>query len=103
MVDITPIQHVEMVDGEAMIRGRRVKAKMVASMVVNAAAAIDEVMEQYEISRAAVYAALAYYYDHQDAIEQEFRDAEAYVKKEGISAVEHLEQLRARLAKQNPE
>ncbi len=95
-MDAAPISHIEIVNGQAMIQGKNLKAKLVAAMVVKAGANIDETMEQYDLSRSEVHAALAYYYDHQEAIEQSFREAETYVKQVGISADEHIAQLRAR-------
>ena len=98
-MDIAPVHHVEIVDGQARIKGTPFKAKLVASMHVIAGASIEEVMEQYNLSRAQVYAALAYYYDNQEEIEQSFRDAEAYVREVGISSEELATKLQAR--KQN--
>jgi uncharacterized protein (DUF433 family) len=95
-MDGTPISHIEIIDGHAVIRGRRLKAKLVASMYVKGGATIEEIMDQYDITRAEVHAALAYYYDHQDAIEESFREAEAYAREHGISAGERLAQIHAR-------
>jgi uncharacterized protein (DUF433 family) len=82
-----------------MIIGKPVKAKWVASMHVKAGAPIEEIMEHYHLSRAEVHSALAYYYDNQEAIEQEFRDAEVYVKEFGISSQELIARMRARREK----
>lgn len=53
-------------------------------------------MEEFGLTRAEIHAALAYYYDNQEAIEQEFREAEFYVREHGISADELIERLEAR-------
>ena len=68
-MDAIPINHIEIKDGRAMIRGKNLKAKLVAAMVLKAGATIDETMEYYSLSHAEVYAALAYYYDNQDEID----------------------------------
>lgn len=92
-MDAIPIQHIEINNGQAVIKGRRLKAKLVASLHIKAGASVEEVMQQYELSRAEVHAALAYYYDNQEAIEQSFQDAEQYVHEVGVS----METLKARL------
>ncbi len=95
-MDGVPIQHIELVDGQAVIKGKRLKAKLVASLSVKAGASIEEVMEQYDLSRGEVYSALAYYYDNQEAIEQSFEDAEAYARETGISVDTLIAKLRAK-------
>jgi uncharacterized protein (DUF433 family) len=102
-MDIAPENHVEIVDGQAMIKGKYVKVKMIASMFVRAGAPIEEIIEQYDLTPAEVHAALAYYYDHQAAIEKDFREGEALARQIGIPAEEHLAQMRARLPKQGTE
>jgi len=94
-MDTAPVNHIEIINGKAMIR-RRYKAKIIASMIVNAKSSIEWVMEEFDLTRAEVHAALAYYYDNQEVIEQEFREAEAYAHEHGISADELIEQLEAR-------
>lgn len=98
-MDAVPEQHIEIIDGQAVIKGRRLKAKLIASLHTKAGASIDEVMDQYDLSRSQVYAALAYYYDNLEAIERSFADAEAYVRDMGISAGDLKTKLRARQAK----
>jgi uncharacterized protein (DUF433 family) len=100
-MDAIPVNHIEIIDGTAVIAGRNLKAKMVAAMVVKWGETVEETMEHYELSHAEVYAALAYYYDNEEAIERSFREADEYVKRVGISADEHLAQLRARLPKKD--
>lgn len=100
-MDAIPVSHIEIVDGQAVITGTRLKAKIVAAMVIKAESTIEEVMQQYDLNRAEVYAALAYYYDNQAAIEQSFRDAETYAREFGVSSDELIAKLRAR--KSQPE
>jgi len=40
----------------------------------------DEIAAEYELTLADVYAALAYYYDHQLEIDQSIRESEAFVE-----------------------
>jgi uncharacterized protein (DUF433 family) len=94
-MDAAPISHIEIINGKAMVGGRY-KAKLVAAMIVKAGASIDEAMEHYGLTRAEIHAALAYYFDNQRAVEQSFRDAEAYARDIGISADDLVQELRAR-------
>jgi uncharacterized protein (DUF433 family) len=98
-MEIAPINHIEIVDEQPMIRGRRVKVRMIASMYVRAGAPIDEIMEQYNISAAEAHAALAYYYDHKDAIEAYWEEREQLLHEIGTPLEEHIEQLKARQSK----
>ena len=95
-MDSVPIQHIEIRDGQAVIKGRRLKAKLIGSLHVKANASIEEVMEQYDLTRSEVYAALAYYYDNQDAIERAFQEAEDYAKEVGIASDALKDKLRSR-------
>jgi len=95
-MDAVPIQHIKIENGKAVLTGTHLKAAIVAAMVVKAGATVDETMAHYALTRAQVHSALAYYYDHQAAIEGAFEEAEAYVRRTGIAAEQHLEELRRR-------
>lgn len=74
-LNLPPVPHIENRDGQARIAGRNVKVKMVLSRLLHGTGAtIDEVMEQYRLSRGEVYAVLAYYYDHKEAIDRFFEE-----------------------------
>ncbi len=74
-LDLPPVAHIELRDGQARIAGRQLKVKMVISRLIHGTGAtIDEVMEQYSLSRAEVYAVLAYYFDHKEAIDRFFEE-----------------------------
>ncbi|MCI0551434.1 MAG: DUF433 domain-containing protein [Anaerolineae bacterium] len=45
------------------------KAEMVARMYVGTGYTIEDVMEQYNLTAAEVHAAIAYYYDNQEALD----------------------------------
>lgn len=69
------VNHIEIRDGQARIVGSNVKVKMVISRLFHGTGAtIEEVMEQYNLSRADVYAVLAYYYDHKNEIDRFFEE-----------------------------
>jgi uncharacterized protein (DUF433 family) len=93
------INHIRLENNIAYVEGRGyLKAEMVARMHVDEAASIEEVMEQYHLSEAQVYACLAYYYDNRAALDAEHEAAWAEIRANTIKGSEHLAQLRARLA-----
>jgi uncharacterized protein (DUF433 family) len=98
MMDAAPVNHVQVINGKAYIlsNGRRLKAKVIAATVVRGGVSIEETMAYYELTRSEVHAALAYYYDNQEAIEQAHREAEEYLQKYGISSDELKASIRAR-------
>jgi uncharacterized protein (DUF433 family) len=90
-----PVSHIEIVDGNAVIQGRNIKVRMVAGMYLKAGATIEQVMEQYDLSRAEVHAALAYYYDNQAAFEQE-EDLVPLIEEARQASAARLERMRAK-------
>lgn len=96
-VDYPAINHIEIRDGQARIAGRNLKVKMVISrLLYGEATTIEEVMEQYNLSRAEVLACLAYYYDYREAIDQHFQEQEEAVHQAAVPLDELLAQMRAR-------
>lgn len=91
-LDLPPVPHIEIRDGQARIVGRSVKVKMVISRLIHGAGAtVDEVMEQYSLTRGEVYAVLAYYYDHKEAVDRFFEE-EDRVAREKIPSRDTLKQ-----------
>jgi uncharacterized protein (DUF433 family) len=89
-VDFTPVSHIEIRDGQARIAGRNLKVKMVISRLFHGTgASIEEVMEQYSLTRSEVHAVIAYYYDHKDAIDAHF-EAEDQMADENIPSLDSL-------------
>jgi uncharacterized protein (DUF433 family) len=96
-VNYPPIQHIEIRDGQARITGRNVKVKMIISRLIHGTgAAVEEVMEQYQVSRSEVLACLAYYYDYRDAIDKHFQAQEDAVHQTAVPLDELLTRLRER-------
>lgn len=74
-VDFSPINHIEIRDGQARIAERHVKVKMVISRLIHGEpTTIEAVMAQSNLSRAEVLACLAYYDDYQAEIDRHFRE-----------------------------
>jgi uncharacterized protein (DUF433 family) len=100
-VDFPPIEHIEIRNGQARISGRQTKVKMVISRLLNGTGAtVNEVMEQYNLSRAEVLACLSYYYDYQEAIESHFTAQEQAAREAAIPLDEVVTQLRNRKLQQ---
>lgn len=96
-----PVHHIEIIDGNAIITRRHLKAEVVAAMVVYAGATIDETMAYYELTRSEVHAALTYYYDNKEAIDRGFAEAEAYVRAHGTDIKDKIAELQARMKAMN--
>ena len=96
-VNYPPIEHIEIREGQARISGRNTKVKMIISrLLYGTGATVEEVMEQYNLSRAEVLACLSYYYDYQDAIEKHFEDQENALHETAIPLDTLLKQLQKR-------
>jgi uncharacterized protein (DUF433 family) len=63
--------------GKPRIAGTRITVADVVLMHRRLGRALEEIAGTYDLSLAAVYAALAYYYDHKDDIDQSLDEEEA--------------------------
>ena len=84
MVDVIQ-QHIEIVDGvggpKPRIAGSRIRVQDVVIWHERMGLSADEIVEQHPtITRADVYAALAYYWDHRDEIERAMVEEHAFVE-----------------------
>jgi uncharacterized protein (DUF433 family) len=93
-----PVQHIEIIDGQAFVARQRVKVKMIVNMHLRGGAPIEDVIEQYDLTEAEIYAALTYYYDNKAAFDHQYDEDQALLKQIGISAEEHIAKLHARQA-----
>ncbi len=86
-VDFPVVNHIEIRDGQARVVGRNLKVKMVISRLIHGTgASIEEVMDQYDLSRSEVLACLEYYYDHREAIDLVFEMEEQELAKAALSS-----------------
>ncbi|HJX38246.1 MAG TPA: DUF433 domain-containing protein [Anaerolineae bacterium] len=98
----TLTQHIEITPdvrgGRPRIAGRRITVSDIVIMHVKMGRSVDEVACEYDLALSDVYAALAYYYDHRQEIEQEMqadRDfTEAFSKENPSLLQERLKALR---------
>ena len=74
-------QHIESTpairSGRPRISSTRISVDDVAIMYVHLGQCVEEIVAKYELTPAAVHAALAYYYDHKAEIDQTISDDNA--------------------------
>ncbi len=81
--------------GKPRLAGRRITVADVAWWHVQEGRPVEEIVAQYELTYAQVYAALAYYYEHREAIDQ--READDIAEAESIRH-RYPSKLQAKLA-----
>ena len=91
------INHIEIRDEQAYIRGTNKKAELVARMYVGTEYSIEDVMEQYNLSAAEVHAAIAYYYDNQDVLDARHQQAVQWAEENALT----LDKFKAKIASRN--
>lgn len=76
----TQVQHIDDSRKRPVISGTDIKVSQIASEVEHLGMTPDEIVEAHpHLTLADVYAALAYYYDHRDSVQQDWREAREYV------------------------
>jgi uncharacterized protein (DUF433 family) len=75
-IDITP----GVAGGKPRIAGHRITVQDVVLWHERMGKSADEICAEYELKLADVYAALAYYSDHRDAIDQSIEQSNAFVE-----------------------
>ncbi|MDX2141016.1 MAG: DUF433 domain-containing protein [Chloroflexota bacterium] len=95
-----PVQHITVENGKAFVGERRVKVKMVARLYLNGVT-VEQVMEQYDLSAAEVFAALAYYHDNRDSFKAEEIALQPMIDSGVHDTKERLEKMRQRAAKKD--
>ena len=102
---VAEIKHIELVEGKygimPVIAGTRFKVHDIVGMYVLGTSTIDWIVENFELSPAQIHAALAYYYDHQEQIDQEIADDEALTREVGTPIEDALARMRARAKANN--
>ena len=88
------INHIEIRDEQAYIRGTNRKAEMVARMYVGTEYSIEEVMEHYNLSAAEVHSAIAYYYDNQVTLDARHQQAIQWAEENALT----LPKFKAKIA-----
>ncbi|MGL4513896.1 MAG: DUF433 domain-containing protein [Lacipirellulaceae bacterium] len=74
--------HPDKCGGKPCVAGTRVRVWDVATHVEHFGETPDQVLHAYpHLSLADVYGAMAYYWDHREEIEQQMKEADAFVEK----------------------
>jgi uncharacterized protein (DUF433 family) len=78
------VQHIEITPGirggRARLRGTRITVDDIVVMHLRLGLSLPEIAGKYDLSPAAIYAAMAYYYDHRDQIERSIAEDRAYAE-----------------------
>jgi uncharacterized protein (DUF433 family) len=80
--------------GQPHIAGTRITVSDIVIMHLKLGQSVPEIAGDYNLSLASIYAALTYYYDHQEEIEQRMADDEAFAE---AFKQQHPSKLQARL------
>lgn len=84
MGTLTLDRHIEttpgILGGKPRIAGHRISVQNVVNWHERLGMSADEIATEYELTLAEVYAALAYYYDHQAELDEQFRRDEEFVE-----------------------
>jgi uncharacterized protein (DUF433 family) len=75
-IEITP----DVRSGKPCLAGTRIAVADIALMNLRLGQSLEEIAGKYDLPLAAVYAAMAYYYDHQTEIERNLEDDLAFAE-----------------------
>ena len=75
-IEITP----GICSGKPRIAGRRITVAHIAIWHERMSKCADEIATEYDLTLADVYAALAYYFDHREEIDQSIREGEEFAE-----------------------
>jgi uncharacterized protein (DUF433 family) len=87
-MEVTLNQHIEITpgvrSGKPRIAGTRMTVADIATMYLRMGQSLEEIAGKYQLSLAAVHAAMAFYYDHREEIDQRTADAETFAEAERL-------------------
>lgn len=93
--------HIVMIKDKPTIAGTRLRVMDIAAMVESGGATVEWILENYDLHPAQVYAALAYYYDHQAGIDEQRREEDQRVRERATDSDTHIARIRARKSATN--
>ena len=83
-MEIALNQHIEITpgvrSGKPRIAGTRITVADVAIMYLRMRQSLEEIAGRYQLSLASVHAAMAFYYDHREEIDQRIAEAAAFAE-----------------------
>jgi len=68
-----------MAGGKAHVAGRGITVQNIAIWHERLGMSVDEISAEYDLSLAAVYAALSYYFDHRDEVDRQIEADDAFI------------------------
>ncbi len=84
MMAQTLTEHIEITPGVAggkpRIAGHRITVQNIVIWLERMGLSADEIAQEYDLTLADVYAALAYYFDNREAIDRQIEEDEAFVE-----------------------
>jgi uncharacterized protein (DUF433 family) len=69
----------EVMGGKACIKGHRISVKDIVIWHERMGISADEIATQYHLNLSDVYAALTYYYDHQEEVDEDIRKEKDWI------------------------
>lgn len=90
------VNHVEIREGKGYIKGQNIKAEMVARLHIMEQMSVQDVAEQYNLSTAEVYSAIAFYYDNQEMLDSEYETSLDLAQELGTSFDEFKAKIESR-------
>jgi uncharacterized protein (DUF433 family) len=75
-IEVTP----GVAGGKPRIAGHRITVQNIAVWHERLGRSVDEIADEYDLTLADVYAALAYYFDHREEIDQSIADDDVFVE-----------------------
>ncbi|MCQ3929195.1 MAG: hypothetical protein DPW16_01955 [Chloroflexi bacterium] len=96
---IAAINHIELVDDgfgglEPVVAGTKITVHDIVGMFVLGTSSVEWIVENFELTHAQIYAALAYYYDHKATIDREIAEAEAETRQKATSLDEVIRRIK---------
>lgn len=85
-MEVTLNRHIEITpgirSGKPRLAGTRITVADIAIMYLQMGQSLEEIAGKYQLSLAAVYAAVAFYYDRREEIDRRTAEAEAFAEAE---------------------
>jgi len=75
-IECTP----DVAGGRPRVAGRRIRVQDIAIWHDRMGLCADEIAAEYDLTLSDVYAALAYYFDHREEIDQQMEEDDAFVE-----------------------
>ena len=70
----------EYCSGKPRIAGTRIPVATIAQLYLEIGESLEAIASEYNLNKAAVYAAMAYYYDHKSEIDRQTSESRAWVE-----------------------